>query len=715
MGARKRETKQRSSLSETVAFILTGLILFYPPYIRGLFFNQELYITFLIIAVTVGILGYCSWNGNSKVEGLSHPLDYLGLILVLAYFASSFNALNIKEGVLEFLKAGYFLAVHYLVSRQIRSLADVNGLFKVLYFSALGVAFLGLATAFGTLDITGAFDEDKRITSTIQYANSLAVFLMPAMVIGYYLAVTRAENLVSKVGYSLGNYLIFIAFMGTLSRGGWLVFVLVIPLFITGMVKEFRWKIALHILVTVGSALLVSGKVLNFSVNIPGAVRWVWLALGGLILAGIISGCSRLTNVKSLKPGRKMAQVGGISTLAIILLLAATSSKAVPVSKLAPGRMIEKVQSISLSERNVQERFVFYKDAMKVIKEHPLLGSGGGAWDAVYRKYRSYYYVTTEVHNHYLKLWMEAGVLGLGSFLAIWVIVFSIVWRGVRKGKNQDYKAELWVCGIAAISLGLHSLIDFNLSLGAIAILLWALFGLIVALERMGELPGSFTWELPIKDPTVVKWALISLVTIMAVIPVSFLIGKAYNTKGYSNLQEGNINRGLEQMEMALVFNPFAYDSAGNLASTWLYLHQKGEAANGLERSKVYISKALKMNPTNPELYEIRSRIYAAEGKIPEMVKDMETALSLDPWEQKRYEALADTYLNGGKELLAKGDKEGARRQFEKVIGLSKVISDQLAKLTPQYRQLWITGDILHVTPVINEKISEAKNLSSSL
>ncbi|MDA8235489.1 MAG: O-antigen ligase family protein [Clostridia bacterium] len=546
MAEPKKTVKNNKSLTGALAFGLTALLLYFPPCFRGLYFNQELYVTFAIIALTLGIWAYSARQGGNEMKSFGEILDYLGLVLMLAYLIPVFVAFNVKEAVMEFLKTGYFFAVYYLVSRLIGKKQDVEGFFKVIFFSGVGVAFLGIGSAFGTFNIIGAFDPDKRISSTIQYANSLAVFLMPAMLTGYYLAVVKARDVVEKIAYSLGTYLMFLAFMGTLSRGGMLVLALIMPLFIIGMPKEYRWQTALNFLFVTLSAMLISDKSLDFTVVSTGAARWGWLLLGALIMSGLILGSARFGERFSREIKNKKFLIGGLGALVTLFLLVAVSVKAIPTAKLAPGRVIERVQSIGLSERNVQERFVFYSDGMKIIKESPIFGSGGGAWDAVYRKYRSYYYITADVHNHYLK-------------------------------------------------------------------------------------------------------------------------------------------------------------------------YQKGQDSNGLAKSREYIDKALGLNPTNPDLYEISSKIYFADGKAADGVKVMETALSLDPWEKRRYEVLADTYLYAAKELLAKGDKEGVRGYLAKAAGLPEVINGRMGKLSPLHRSLWTTHEVLQVTPSLQEKVNEAKNLSTGL
>jgi len=67
--------------------------------------------------------------------------------------------------------------------------------------------------------------------------------------------------------------------------------------------------------------------------------------------------------------------------------------------------------------RNATERLYFYQDAIKMFKERPILGWGGGGWEEAYRAYQSYLYYSNQVHSHYFQIMVEAGLVGLMAIL----------------------------------------------------------------------------------------------------------------------------------------------------------------------------------------------------------------------------------------------------------------------------------------------------------
>ncbi|MDI9447665.1 MAG: glycosyltransferase [Bacillota bacterium] len=129
--------------------------------------------------------------------------------------------------------------------------------------------------------------------------------------------------------------------------------------------------------------------------------------------------------------------------------------------------------------RNATERLYFYQDAIKMFKERPILGWGGGDWEEAYRAYQSYLYYSNQVHSHYFQIMVEAGLVGLVAILGIW-FSFLLLTHRLYHGAKEDAGKRLliWTITAASVAVGFHAAIDFNLSLSALAIVLWTLFGL---------------------------------------------------------------------------------------------------------------------------------------------------------------------------------------------------------------------------------------------
>ena len=72
----------------------------------------------------------------------------------------------------------------------------------------------------------------------------------------------------------------------------------------------------------------------------------------------------------------------------------------------------------NLSDLSASSKFIYYKDAIKIISDHPF-GLGGGGWELKYREYQTYGYQNNMVHNHFLQTAIEIGWIGIVLWLVL--------------------------------------------------------------------------------------------------------------------------------------------------------------------------------------------------------------------------------------------------------------------------------------------------------
>lgn len=92
-------------------------------------------------------------------------------------------------------------------------------------------------------------------------------------------------------------------------------------------------------------------------------------------------------------------------------------------------------------------RIKIWQIALKMIKEHPLLGVGNGNYVSLYDTYAKKYpklsypdYHNMPAHNSYLKVWSELGVLGIVSFLGLLICALLKVRKFVIIADKSKYK-----------------------------------------------------------------------------------------------------------------------------------------------------------------------------------------------------------------------------------------------------------------------------------
>lgn len=627
-----------------IVYIGLIILLLYPPYFRGMFFDKE----FLPTHIYSGILFLLYIIYKIKVlkeyRVFSSPMDYAAVALVVAYFLSIFVAVNIRSAIGELLKyINYFIAF-YLVSDFVRSEEDRKAILWTMVISAFGVAFIGIGAAAGTFTYPGAF-VGNRINSTLQYPNTLAAYLTAAFMLSTSLWVT-AQNRVQKAVLAFINYTLFLCFLFTLSRGAWLLFPAFYLILVVGMPDQYRMKVLGYSFQSFFAAVIASpGFGMAISANEKSKV-WLWYIVGAIlsialfyivekisqrfafhikpkvvlsvfiivILLGGIGAYTALTTEAALtishgedeeeslktswypiqdvkpeteytlkvslsaKPGKEEGQWGAgvlinsydeagnsvrivneyieeeineeireitfttrpdtvrlnigftnrfpnthatFYTAEIYETNDISSAQRITLAyKYIPEAVSRRLRSISVESSSVTGRFTFYRDALKIIKDYPLLGTGGGGWEAIYRVYQSFEYYTTEVHNFFLELWVETGTVGLLALAAFCMTAFMTVYNTMVSDGDITSKVLTWGTLSALVALLGHSGMDFNLSLGAVALYLWQLFGVI---------KFSGTTIKVEQKPTKTAWPAIALVGVScAFVIFSFLLYQGY-------------------------------------------------------------------------------------------------------------------------------------------------------------------------------------------
>ncbi len=120
--------------------------------------------------------------------------------------------------------------------------------------------------------------------------------------------------------------------------------------------------------------------------------------------------------------------------------------------------------------QSLHTRLAFWNAALKITRDHPLLGSGPGTFGILYPNYKKPEDLSTRlVHNSYLQMATESGVPGFCSYLAWFGGALWMGWRRIRQTRNA-VSTLLWC---ACFSFAVQSLVDFNLYMPGLA---WPIF-----------------------------------------------------------------------------------------------------------------------------------------------------------------------------------------------------------------------------------------------
>ncbi len=704
MSAKKKPDKKRpvDDNNLKIIFYLVLPLLFFPPFFRGLFFDYEAGIAHIYTAL---VLAAYILVRKDHLRLSRNIMDYAWVGLIAAYIISNFVAFNQRAALEGALRIFNFFVIYWLLAHTINSLNDIKTALAVMFTAGFGVALAGLGTAFGTFQFHGAYDKGL-ILSTLQYHNAAAIFLVACGIIGFYLT-SVLDNIWWRVIAGGLNYIVIITAFGAGSRGAMLVAPVGLALLIAGMTKEYRLKVFLNFLAVLVPFVITAKQVLSFEVHSQG---YYW----GLLLIGLILGCGgqfiveKFLSISAETRKKIIAGVGiGVTVLALGLILFLGS-------RIMPASIANRLANFNLQELSVVERFYFYRDALQLVKDYPVLGVGGGGWNSAYTGYQTFLYYTTEVHSHPLQVWVETGTLGFIFYVLIWIGLLVTIIKILREVESPGYRAAAWTAFAAAVSVSLHSVIDFSLSLGAVAILMYGLIGLVRGIERICFKEDKAQTK-PVAGPGVRKAVGFTLAGILLIISGSLFLAATKERAAIPAYNSGNVQGAVALFEEAGKYDPLNFNYPMYLASLYddLAYQQKnpGLAGTAVENAE----RAVSLNQKAAQPLWTLAKSYLVTGRPDKAVAKAEEAQRAVPWRQDGYENLARVYILSANQFIQKGQKEEARVVLNKVLDIPRLIQNQISELTPELRRIWTHGPMPEVNETIKKYLDEADKLLKTL
>lgn len=148
--------------------------------------------------------------------------------------------------------------------------------------------------------------------------------------------------------------------------------------------------------------------------------------------------------------------------------------------RLLPGFAANRLQTISASSSPII-RAMYRQDALRLWRFGPVVGNGVGAFETGVTSVQDYPYETKYVHQHYLQVLLEEGVVGLALYIGALVTMLLALWKR-RKQTREDEFYWLYPALCAEFVMnGLQMLWDASMSMIVFLCMTYAVYGLIVA------------------------------------------------------------------------------------------------------------------------------------------------------------------------------------------------------------------------------------------
>lgn len=412
--------------------------------------------------------------------------------------------------------------------------------------------------------------------------------------------------------------------------------------------------------------------------------RWVKAALfgaAGVIVAGILLSVSRGGWIATavglgalVLAAARGTSVGWARPALLVVAFVASVGAWLVASPLARARLSH------MGGQGIDVRTSLYRDALKMIPEAPLFGTGPATFQYVHPRFQGPECGETRArftHCDYLNLVCDYGLVGAvlaGGFL---VALGAALARARRRIERRNDLA-LWAGSVAAVSAILaHSVVDFNMHIPGNAATFFVLAALPLRFAGNRDAPwadrAGVRWSITVAFALLLGWYWVKVVRNGA--------GNAYWLAAHQ--REGQIghDEALALAERAMAWDP-RQDSAAELAGDYLRV-MAAKAEDPAERGRLgaraiaYYMTARRNNP-----WEITATVKQAMTcdvlrRYPEAFMLYQGAVQADPrnwrilgwmarhfWQRGMLDRAKETY----ERAIALGGDAEVRRGLEALV-----------------------------------------------
>lgn len=648
-GKKATESRNREKSSALFWVLIVGLILFlaWTPFQTALFNGQQL--TFekpIFWASILSCLLLLLWIAHSfKNIQLKDQRDWLAvavLLLPLTYLISLISAasqvLAMNMVIINCIYATMFVIGLYTLRDKLGNRIIQNTIMTVAYL-IVGFGFLhwfgqgktagAIAKWFSNTVLNGTYthavmtdSNGLRLTSVFQYANTYAAFLM-AFLFAAVFCITASRKWYSSAFHSFMLVPIIVSLLLTLSRGGLVMLpvVFVLLLLFLKPAQQLLW--ILYCGIAGIASLLISKSVtelglqLNETFSGYGALKGWGILIGTSAAVGLIGWTIQsfvapkldktLGNWSSRKASSLWIPLGSTVIGGLLIFLFIGTG----LKNILPQNISVRLENINFNQHSVLERFTFYKDAMKVLADYPIIGAGGGAWASLYEQYQNNPYTSRQAHNFFLQYLVEVGILGFVIFMAFILYIFYKYIRGYMKGTEEERNSHFLYL-IIVLSILMHSILDFNMSYVFMGILVFLGLGGMAAVMEHKPLAK---WK--VKDSTArgVYSAVVGIGAIFVFITsIRYVQAADAALDAHRVVQVSNSFEEIKApLDKDLSIRSSHPDSVLMLASLYQAVYQQNQNEDFYNASVGLLNKALKDEPHNKAM--LRSLIKTYEMK----------------------------------------------------------------------------------------------------
>jgi hypothetical protein len=641
-------------------FLITILVLFFlnSLWIKEFCVDMKIFVLLLaqIIASFITI-----FSGINKQEAL---YNIFLTVLPLLIFLLALNATAIEEPVLGNKKNAF--------SKSIRQSPILNQTFdsKLLYPHKLYLAFFlsGIFISLINFGIMVRYYSDTnkmvRLEGIIPYANTLALYLFICSLIGMYFSHNTSYGLLTRALIKYGICLNIIALIFTYSRTMWVFSFVIYSLY---LVFQRRMRYVLNFC-SVSALSLFSCLIISFTKwSIIGLFSILILCLFFIFLYEYLSKHGVFTiHLKHISPKNKimLTSLSSLGFLALIVLLLFFKHTG----------FYTRLLTINLGASELQERFAYYSDAIKILKDFPFLGVGPGGWSSAQFQYQTSLYATKYVHSSVFQAALNYGIVGLILFVAQISIFISYSLKAFRRASDSSVRGIIVLSSMCNLAIILHSLTDIDFEFPIISILFWINMVVLSTFSVNYKVykPKSRSRNLLISTAT--------LFVLLFLLPS--VLSLALYTSGVQSFNKKAFSAAENYFNQASFFNPLAsdvyYTHAELLKREYSIEHKNYLKVNCIG----FYNTAQYYDPKNPRFISGKISIFNMSQDFKNSISGYRELIKLQPLVIGYYELLAQTINNEAENAYYKDKTKESVKYFSQVPKIEQEIQKASMKVS---------------------------------
>jgi O-antigen ligase/Tfp pilus assembly protein PilF len=366
--------------------------------------------------------------------------------------------------------------------------------------------------------------------------------------------------------------------------------------------------------------------------------RGAWVVLAGVTL---------LTLIVMRPPSKGIALQRTTAVIVMAVLVSVVLASRVDHSS-EEGLFARAASITNIGNESVQGRLSFWRSAIAIFRDHPLVGTGPWTYGIAHTRYQDdVRFYASDAHNLYLQTAAEMGLVGLAVLVTLLIAIVALWIRTLRIAHGLPEYPLVAGVGLGLLGFFVHSALEVNWAFPANPALAFAMLGALAGYEAsFTRSPSGSAHTLALRPRLA---ATLVVLLAIAAVQTARAAQHAY-VEGQRLVDIGQWQAGTAELARAARLNPLHPDY---VVTSAIAAARSAPQGSELVIEAIHRARAMdRMNATHPVQEAIR--LMAQGPRDPNRAQAAETllrqALILDPFNDPIvYRILAQLYLRQGR------------------------------------------------------------------